>query len=197
MPVAPTRASNAAAVGTPGGRRDRLGDSPGALPVEAPPLVDRYVHLLPDLERRLAIVVPDATPLDKLAERFGAATIPSAEWTHQAHLRIGAWHVHHLGPAAAVDRLRSGIRSLNAAHGIGDASARRYHETITIAYVHLLGRFLAACPADRSFEASVDELGRSALSDPDYLLRFYSREVLMSRGARGRWVEPDLQRFPR
>src|ERR1022692_2075179 len=152
---------------------------------------DRHFHLLPDLERHLAVIVPDATDLDALVERFAAAAIPAAEWTHLAHLRIGAWHVHHLVPEAALKRLRFGIKRLNLAHGTAHSATRGYHETITVAYLRLIAQFLAACPTEMSFDGRVEALAGSTLAQPDFLLRFYSREVLMSTRARKRWVEPD------
>jgi hypothetical protein len=157
---------------------------------------DRHLHLLPDLERYLAIVVPDASDLDAFAERFAAAKIPAREWTHLAHLRIGAWHIHHLVPEAALKRVRTGIKRLNLAHGIGPSATRGYHETITQAYLRLVAQFLAACPSEMPFDSRVEALLASTLAQPDFLLRFYSREVLMSARARKRWVEPDLAPLP-
>ncbi len=158
---------------------------------------DRHAYLLPDLERYLAVVVPDASALDDLAERFAARAIPVAEWTHLAHLRVGAWHVHHLIPEAALRRMRSGIRRLNLANGTANSATGGYHETITAAYLRCIANFLAGCPSAQPFEARVEALLASELARPDYLLRFYSREVLMSTRARRRWVAPDLAPLPK
>ena len=87
--------------------------------------------------------------LDELAARFAAAAIPATEWTHETHLTMGAWHVARFGPDAALERLRAGIRALNAAHGTIDSDTRGYHETITRAYVRLLAAFLRARPRRR------------------------------------------------
>jgi hypothetical protein len=157
---------------------------------------DRHLHLLPDLEKHLALVVPDATPLDDLAERFAAAAIPAAEWTHLAHLQVGAWHVHHLTPEAALKRMRSGIRRLNLVHGTANSATRGYHETITAAYLRLIAQFLVACPVLMPLETRVDELLRGPVARPDVLSQFYSRKLLTSARARKRWVEPDLAPLP-
>jgi hypothetical protein len=153
-------------------------------------------HLLPDLVKFLAVVVPDLSDLDALAERFAAGTIPATEWNHLAHLRIGAWHVHHLTPEAALERLRAGIQRLNLAHGTGNSATRGYHETITAAYVRCIAQFFAACPREMSFDARVDELLRSSLAQPDFLFRFYSRGLLLTARARQSWVDPDLAPLP-
>ena len=137
-----------------------------------------------------------AAELDELAARFGAAAIPRPEWTHAAHLRVGAWHVHHLGTAVALVRLRAGIRSLNEAHGTVNSETRGYHETITAAYVRFIAQFLDSCPREMTFETRVEELLSSTVAQPEFLLCFYSRELLTSPRARREWVEPDLAPIP-
>jgi len=161
-----------------------------------PPMDDRHLLFLPDLEKHLAVVVPDASALDALAEQFAAAAIPVAEWTHLAHLRVGAWHVHHLIPEEALKRMRSGIRRLNLVHGTANSATRGYHETITVASLRLIGQVLAASPVLMPFETRVDQLLKSPLAQPDLLLQFYSRKLLMSARARKRWVDPDLAPLP-
>jgi hypothetical protein len=134
--------------------------------------------------------------LDGLAARFAAAAIPASEWTHLMHLTIGAWHVARLGADAAMDRLRAGIRRLNAAHGTIDSDTRGYHETITRAYVRLLDAFLRTRPDGEALDASVAALLASPLAARDVLTRHYSKTVLFSVEARRRWVEPDLEPLP-
>jgi hypothetical protein len=134
---------------------------------------------------------PIADP-DDLAARFDACRIPKAEWTHHAHLVVGLWHVHRYGPDEALTRLRTGIRTLNAHHGTPNSATEGYHETITRAYVLLLSEYLQTDPADLPLTAGVAKLLASPLAARDALLRFYSRERLMSPAARASWVEPDL-----
>ena len=134
--------------------------------------------------------------LDDLAARFAAAAIPATEWTHQTHLTIGAWHVARFGADAGLDRLRAGIRRLNAAHGTIDSDTRGYHETITRAYVRLLAAFLRARPLGEVVSASVAALLASPLAARDVLARHYSKALLFSVEARRGWVEPDLEPLP-
>jgi hypothetical protein len=130
--------------------------------------------------------------IDALAARFEAAAIPAAEWTHEAHLVVGAWHVARLGAAAALDRMRAGIRALNAAHGTVDSDTRGYHETITRVYVRLLAAFLGARPAGEPLDDAVAALLAGPLGAREVVLRHYSRGRLFSVDARRGWVEPDL-----
>jgi hypothetical protein len=134
--------------------------------------------------------------VDALAARFETAAIPATEWTHETHLTVGAWHVARFGPNAALERLRAGIRRLNAAHGTIDSDTRGYHETITRAYVRLLTAFLRARPHDEGIVASIAALLASPLAARDVLTRHYSKALLFSVAARRGWVEPDLEPLP-
>jgi len=130
--------------------------------------------------------------IDDLARQFLACTLPKAEWTHQAHLRVGAWHVDRFGATDALPRLRDGIRRLNESHGNANTPTAGYHETITAAYVTLIDAFLSAADATLTLEARIGRMLASPLGDRALLLRFWSRELLMSTQARAAWIAPDL-----
>jgi pyrimidine operon attenuation protein/uracil phosphoribosyltransferase len=130
--------------------------------------------------------------LERLASRFVAATLPKPEWTHLAHLKVGAWHVDRYGPAEALARLRTRITRLNERHGTINSASSGYHETITRAYVRLLAQFLDACPPGLLLGDRAARLVSGPLADKNVLFAFYSRDRLMSPRARAEWVEPDL-----
>ena len=130
--------------------------------------------------------------LGDFAARFVSGTIPRAEWTHAAHLAVGAWHVHRYGADEALTRLRAGIRRLNDSHGTPNSPTSGYHETVTRAYVRLLAQFLASGPASVPLAARVERLLDGPLAERNVLLRFYTRDTLMSERARAEWVEPDV-----
>jgi hypothetical protein len=130
--------------------------------------------------------------LDDLVVAFQTRTLPRPGWTHVAHLRVGAWHVHHLGAEAALPRLRDGIRRLNLAHGTANTPTGGYHETITAAYVQLIARFLSSTGADQALDRRVERMLAGPLAERSLLLRFWSRDSLMSERARESWVAPDL-----
>ena len=136
------------------------------------------------------------TDIDTLAASFEIAAIPATEWTHHAHLIIGTWHVARFGAEAALDRMRAGIRRLNAAHGTVDSDSRGYHETITRAYVRLLAAFLATRAAGEPLAQAVAALLAGPLAARDVLARHYSKPLLFSVAARRGWVEPDLAPLP-
>jgi hypothetical protein len=136
--------------------------------------------------------------LGDLVEAFLAGTLPRAEWTHEAHLRVGAWHVHHHGADGALPLLRERIRRLNERHGTVNSAMSGYHETITAAYARLIADFLPSSSAVSSagsgtdLEARVVALLASPLADRAALFRFWSRERLLSPEARAAWLPPDL-----
>ena len=132
----------------------------------------------------------------ELASRFSTAAIPATEWTQQTHLVMGAWHVMRFGADGALERLRSGIRRLNAAHGTVDSDTRGYHETITCAYVRLIAAFLRARPLDEAVDVRIAAVLASPLAARDVLTRHYSKATLFSVAARRGWVEPDLEPLP-
>ena len=81
--------------------------------------------------------------LDDFVARFHERTLPKSEWTHAAHLSVGAWHVDRYGVEEAVKRLRQAIRALNESHGTANTDSGGYHETITRAYADLIAEFLS------------------------------------------------------
>ena len=135
------------------------------------------------------------TDIDSLVGRFLTCSLPKAEWTHQAHLAVGAWHVERYGPEAALTRLRNGIRALNDSHGTVNSPSGGYHETITRAYVRLIAGAFAA-GGERPLAERVAALIDGPSGERDALLRYYSRELLMSSRARAEWVEPDVEPLP-
>jgi len=133
--------------------------------------------------------------LDDLVRRFNACAVPRTEWTHQAHLAVGLWHVSQYKRKDALQRLRAGITRLNESNGVVNSATGGYHETVTRAYVALLSDF-AARHADKTAAERVRALLEDPLSDKKALLRFYSRPLLESSEARLDWVEPDLALLP-
>jgi environmental stress-induced protein Ves len=131
--------------------------------------------------------------LDAFAAAFQSCAIPKSEWTHQAHLKVGTWHVRRFGKDEALARLRIGIRRLNDSHGVPNSDTRGYHETITRVYVTLIDAFLRELPKDTSVDEVLNRLLSSRVGLRDFLLSFYSRERLMSTMARMEWVEPDIR----
>jgi hypothetical protein len=125
--------------------------------------------------------------IESFIRAFEDVSLPKSEWTHSRHLVMALWYLRRLDRDGATTLIRDGIQRYNAHQG----NLTGYHETITLAWVAVIERFL--CARDRNVPVSVlagELLGQCG--DKDYLLRFYSRERLFTDEARQRWVPPDL-----
>ncbi|MFN0122311.1 MAG: hypothetical protein ACKV2V_17585 [Blastocatellia bacterium] len=130
--------------------------------------------------------------IERLVADFKACVLPKAEWTHQAHLIVGFWHVAQYGREAATPLMRDGIRRYNDAVGTANTDTSGYHETTTLFYLEFIDLFLQQADQGKSLAELVNAF-LSAYSDRELPLRYFSRELLMSVRARRTWVEPDLQ----
>jgi hypothetical protein len=137
----------------------------------------------------------DADELPGLALAFERRSLPAARWTHRAHLLLGLWYASRLPYEDAVEAMRAGILRLNDAHGVVTTPTRGYHETITRAYMRLIVRFVAEDGGEEGWSARAERL-LARHGERDHLLRYYTRERLMSPEARLGWVEPDLHPLP-
>jgi hypothetical protein len=110
------------------------------------------------------------------------------EFSHRDHLRMAFAYARRGGVEAAVEGARR-IRGL--AEALGDG--RKYHETMTVAWARVVGR-MAVDSAPLTFRGLL--AAHPELLRRDLLCAHYSREVLMSEGARTTFVEPDLAPLP-
>jgi hypothetical protein len=127
--------------------------------------------------------------------RFEDHSLPKEEWNHRAHLKVAYFYLIRYSYDEALERLRTGIKSFNAAKGIHDTPTGGYHETMTQVWLRLvyttLRQFGPAENADAFFEAQT-QLGSKRAP-----LLFYSRDRIMSMEAKHSFVEPDLTPLPR
>ena len=134
--------------------------------------------------------------IETLALRALGATLPRPEWTHAAHFALALWVLRHKPAQGAPEAFREIILRLNAFHGTPNTDCEGYHHTITIASLgaarHVLDRHGLEEPLERVLAALMDsEYGRS-----DWLLAYWSRELLFSVEARRGWLPPDLAILP-
>lgn len=139
----------------------------------------------------------------QLVDAFLSRTLPKQEWTHEAHLKVGLWHLLHYSPSESLTRLRQNIKQYNVACGVANTETQGYHETITRFYVWIIDRFLRQVERAQSASAfpkassqSLDLLALELIElygDKSLAFSYYSRDRLMSKTARLQWVEPDLK----
>ena len=126
---------------------------------------------------------------EQLVRAFVDRTLPKPLWTHEAHLRVGLWHVRRHGPEEALRLLRERIAGYNQAVGTANTDDSGYHETLTRFYVRVIAAFVEAHAAEADLERRLlEERGVR-----DLPLQHYSKSRLFSVEARRGWVEPDLR----
>jgi len=146
---------------------------------------------------------------EEFLRQFETCTYPYAHWTHRAHLRVAYCYVTRFGLQGAIPKVTSGIRAYNQSQGIVDTSTSGYHETMTVAWLHLVAAMLAEYgPSGAVDPAGPSLLGLDAPPSQEFLeaqpqlrekkvLRlFYSRQRFMLPEAKYHFVPPDLAPFP-
>jgi hypothetical protein len=128
---------------------------------------------------------------EALWRAFHDGTLPAAQWTHAAHLRVAWLHLARYELDEAHLRMRVGIIRLNAAHGLVETAERGYHETLTRVWLVLVAAARRRAPGTDSTRL----LAQPGL-DREAPLAYYSRARLFSVAARARYVPPDLAELP-
>jgi hypothetical protein len=131
----------------------------------------------------------------RIGEGLLDRSLPRADWTHEAHLAACLWLHRERPEIDLAARLPAIIAGYNEAVGGRNSDSEGYHETITQAYVVLVGGFLADRAADERLVDLVNALLLSPLGHRDALLLHYRRERLFSVAARKGWIAPDLAPF--
>jgi hypothetical protein len=130
--------------------------------------------------------------IERLVRAFEAGSLPKSEWTHRAHMTVALWYLVHCPGEEAIRRIRVGIKRYNEAVNVENSRTGGYHETLTVFWVWVVGKYFLLEADARStvdiVNGCIDRHG-----DKDLPLRYYSRDVLMSWRARASWVEPDLR----
>ncbi len=124
--------------------------------------------------------------IESFMRAFEDGSLSRSEWTHSRHLVMALWYLRRHNRDDATRLIRDGIQR----HNKSQQNFTGYHETITLAWVAVIERFLAM----RDLDVPVSMLAGQLLGQcghKDYLLRYYSRERLFSDEARACWVPPD------
>jgi hypothetical protein len=133
--------------------------------------------------------------VEDLIHDFESGTLPRERWTHHAHLSVALWYLSHFPEKDAMKFIREGIKRYNLAVGIANTRTSGYHETITLAWARLVKHLLSEESKNTGSLLIYHSL-LSRFDDRNTLLRYYSRDRLMSEEARTTWVEPDLLPLP-
>lgn len=138
----------------------------------------------------------DEAAVRRVGEALLARTLPRPEWTHEAHLGACLWLLRERADIDAAAELPTIIAGYNEAVGGRNTNSEGYHETITQAYVRLIGGYLHEADRGQPLVEIVNAMLVSPMGHRDALLAHYSRERLFSVEARRGWVEPDRLPLP-
>lgn len=128
--------------------------------------------------------------LRELVRAFEAGTLPKAQWTHAAHVTMGAHYVFLLGEADALMTMRACVRAYNEAVGTINSSNSGYHETLTRFWIAVLARLFEERLAESHLEF-VQQAVASYGGRRDLHGTYYNFDVVKSVDARQHWVAPD------
>jgi hypothetical protein len=123
-------------------------------------------------------------------------SLPKTEWTHAAHFAAALWLMRYRSGRNLAQLMPELIRAYNEATGVANTPTGGYHETITQASLRgARSVFVRHSPAVPVYEIA-NALLASSLGRSDWLLEYWSKDLLFSTEARHDWRDPDLKPFP-
>jgi len=123
----------------------------------------------------------------ELTRALERGEIANEDFHHASHLHV-AWV--YLAESSSVRQAASKMCNTLRRFVAAGGKPEKYHETITLFWVHLLSRAQAASRGER-----LEEIVQAnpQLLEKNFPLAYYSAERLFSDEARTSWVEPDLK----
>jgi hypothetical protein len=122
--------------------------------------------------------------------------LPKREWTHAAHFAAALWLLRWRGDLNAPAAMPELIRAYNEATGVPNTDSDGYHETITLASLRAARAMLALHWSEEPLSGIANALMASPLGRSDWVLTYWTRELLFSPRARREWVPSNLKAFP-
>jgi len=126
----------------------------------------------------------------ELTRSLERGEIANESFHHWSHLHV-AWV--YLTESSCVEEAATKMRNTLQRFAASAGKSEKYHETITLFWVHLLAG-MRAVGSRESLKQIVQANPR--LLEKDFPLAYYSPERLFSDKARSSWIEPDLKPLP-
>jgi len=134
-----------------------------------------------------------AIEVNELIHQFETCQLPKEKWTHEAHFVMALWYCSHQPLPFAIQAIKEGIKRFNLSVGGTNTDDSGYHETITFFYTRLIIDYILQDDPCRSFDEKLPSFLQQPFLSKDFPLRYYTRELLMSKDARKTWIPPDIQ----
>ena len=116
-------------------------------------------------------------------------SLPKTDWTHAAHF-AAAIAILRDPKFEAFEDMPKIIQAYNEATGVQNTDTGGYHHTITI--VSLLAAKAILDGQVSSMLDALNQMMRGEFGQSDWVLEYWSEEVLFSKTARKTWVPPNL-----
>lgn len=134
-----------------------------------------------------------ATEAKELIKQLETGELPKEKWTHEAHFVMALWYCSHQPVPLAIQYIKEGIKRYNISVGGANTDDSGYHETITVFYTKLIIEYILQNDPCHSFENRLPDFLQQPFLSKDFPLRYYTKELLMSKNARRNWIPPDIQ----
>jgi len=123
----------------------------------------------------------------ELTRALERGEIANENFHHASHLHV-AWV--YLAESSSVQQAASKMRNTLRRFAAAAGKPQKYHETITLFWVHILSRAYAASGGE-PLEEIVN--ANPQLLEKNFPLDYYSAQRIFSDEARTSWVDPDLK----
>lgn len=117
--------------------------------------------------------------------KFEACEFSPQEFHHRDHLTVIACYLEELPVRAALERMRTALKKFTAYH-----KAKGYNETITRFWVAKVTQIMASEGDDPPLPEIIERI-HTVLGNKELVFEYYSRERVLSEGAKHGWLEPD------
>ena len=126
----------------------------------------------------------------ELTRALERGEVANESFHHLSHLHV-AWV--YLTESSCVEEAAAKMRNTLQRFAASAGKSEKYHETITLFWVHLLAG-MRAVGSRESLKEIVQANPR--LLEKNFPLAYYSSKRLFSDKARSSWIEPDLKPLP-
>jgi hypothetical protein len=142
------------------------------------------------------MTIENESALERHTLAFLDTSLDKSEWNHAGHFGAALWLLRHRPNLTTADEMRSWIMAYNEATCTANTDFGGYHHTITLASLRATSHYLSCYSKDIELTTILKELMASQFGNPNWLLSYWSHEVLFSVPARRTWVEPNLEPLP-
>jgi hypothetical protein len=120
---------------------------------------------------------------DALLQLFEDLSLPFAQWTHRAHVKVAYLYLRSHPFHEALVRIRRAIKAYNAANHVPDGPTSGYNETTTHAFLQLVAATMSA------YDSVLTTDGADAFCDahPQLMTRHVCGCITRPSGGCTRW----------